>query len=283
MSYTLFMKTIYADEMFLLNLVINYFILLATAKLCALPLKRPRFWAGAALGGLYSVLTLLPSLSFLVTPLMKLCLGAAMVLAAFGGEKRLLRIFLAFLCVSAAFGGAVFAASLLVGTSAENGAYINISFKMLVFSFALCYAVLTLIFRRLGRSAQRQVLDISVKLGEAQASFKALKDTGNELYEPVSGLPVMVISPSEAKKLLPAQLAAIVNEGALELLNAAAGDSELKTRFRLIPYSAAGTKAGLMAVFRPDELKISGKTRTDILVGLSQSELCPDGEFSAVL
>ena len=200
------MKTIYADEMFLLNLVINYFILLATAKLCALPLKRPRFWAAAALGGLYSALTVFPSMGFLATPLMKLCLGIAMAVISFGGERRLLRAFLAFLCVSAAFGGAVFAASLLVGASSDNGMYINISFKMLIFSFALCYAVLTLIFKRLGRSAQRQVLEVSIRLGEAQAGFKALKDTGNELYEPVSGLPVMVISPSTAQKLLPPSL-----------------------------------------------------------------------------
>lgn len=277
------MKTIYADEIFLLNLVINYFILLATARLCALPLKRPRFWVAAALGGLYSVFAVFPFLGFLAAPLMKLCLGIAMAIIAFGGERRLLRAFLAFLCVSAAFGGAVFAASLLAGAGPDGGTYISISFKVLIFSFALCYAVLTLIFKRLGRRAQRQVLEVSIRLGEARAGFRALKDTGNELYEPVSGLPVMVISPSTARKLLPDPLAAIVNEGALELLNAAAGDSSLKTRFRLIPYSAAGTRGGIMAVFRPDELRISGKVHTDILIGLSQTELCPDGEFSAVL
>lgn len=84
------MKTVYVDEMFVLNLIINYFILIATAKLCALPLTRLRFVAAAALGALYSVLLLLPELGFLATPITKICLGALMTLIAFGKVRRLL-------------------------------------------------------------------------------------------------------------------------------------------------------------------------------------------------
>ena len=47
------MKTVYLDELFVLNLVIDYFLLLAAAKLCALPFRRGRFALAAALGGLY--------------------------------------------------------------------------------------------------------------------------------------------------------------------------------------------------------------------------------------
>ena len=70
--------------MFLLNLIINYFIVLATAKLCALPLKRLRFAVSAAAGALYSVLLLFKPLSFLASPVMKLVLGFLMTLIAFG-------------------------------------------------------------------------------------------------------------------------------------------------------------------------------------------------------
>jgi len=276
------MRTIYADEMFLLNLVINYFIILATAKLCALPLERPRFWASAALGGLYSVLTLFPRLGFLTAPAMKLCLGMVMALTAFGGQGRLLRSFLAFLCVSAAFGGAVFAASMLAGADMSRGLYISVSMRVLILSFALCYGAITLVFNRLGRRTQRQILKVHIKQGDREADFPALRDTGNELYDPLSGLPVMVISPAAAKQLLPACLSERLETEAPELLNAVPLEGGSAPRLRLISYSAAGVSGGLMAVFRPDELSIDGKRRNDVLVGLSRTELCPDGEFSAI-
>jgi len=276
------MRTIYADEMFLLNLVINYFIILATAKLCALPLERPRFWASAALGGLYSVLTLFPRLGFLTTPLMKLCLGMVMALIAFGGQGRLLRSFLAFLCVSAAFGGAVFAASMLAGVDMSRGLYISVSMRVLILSFALCYGVITLVFNRLGRRAQRQILKVHIKQGDREADFPALRDTGNELYDPLSGLPVMVISPEAAKKLLPSCLSDRLEMEATELLSAVPLEDGDALKLRLISYNAAGVGSGLMAVFRPDELSVDGKQRNDVLVGLSRTELCPDGEFSAI-
>jgi len=276
------MRTIYADEMFLLNLVINYFIILATAKLCALPLERPRFWASAALGGLYSVLTLFPRLGFLTTPVMKLCLGAAMALIAFGGQGRLLRSFLAFLCVSAAFGGAVFAASMLAGVDTSRGLYISVSMRVLILSFALCYGVITLVFNRLGHRVQRQILKVHIRQGDRETDFPALKDTGNELYDPLSGLPVMVISPTAAKSLLPSSLSERLGMEAPELISSAPLEDADAPKLRLISYNAAGVGSGLMAVFRPDELSVDGKRRNDVLVGLSRTELCPDGEFSAI-
>ena len=48
------MSTVYLDELFLLNLLVDYFLLLGTAKICALPYRRGRFLAGAALGALWS-------------------------------------------------------------------------------------------------------------------------------------------------------------------------------------------------------------------------------------
>ena len=276
------MKIIYADEMFLLNLVINYFILLATAKFCALPLKRLRFGASAALGGLYSVMTLFPALGFLDSPLMKLCLGAAMSLIAFGGSGRLLRSFLAFLCVSAAFGGAVFAASLLAGAEPGGGYYINASARVLLLSFAICYAVMTLIFNRLGRRAGRETMEVSMTLNGRKAELVALKDTGNELYDPLSGLPVMVISPEAAERLLPSPVRPGLSRGAADFLQAVGEDEALRSRFRLIPYSTAGISHGLLPVFKPDQLTVNGKPRDDILAGISPTPISSDGEFSAI-
>lgn len=274
------MKTVYVDEMFVLNLIINYFILIATAKICALPLMRLRFIATAALGALYSVLLLLPEFGFLATPIMKLCLGAIMALIAFGKVRRLFRIFVAFLAVSAAFGGAVFAASLLAGIDPDRGLYIDISMRVLLLSFAISYFVLTLVFTRLGRQRMRKTAEVKIIHEGKAVSFTALLDTGNELFDPVSGLPVMVTDISAVKELFPENSADILRLGAPEFLEQL-GKYGLK--FHLVSFRTVGTKTSLMPVIHPDDIFVNGRQKKDLLLGLTSQSLCPDGEYSAIL
>lgn len=274
------MRTVYLDDMFVLNLVIDYFILLATAKLCGLPLNRWRFAAGAALGALYSVLILFPPLRFLATPVMKLVSGMLITLTAFGSARRIIRIYLAFLAVSAAFGGAVIAASMLSGQDLKDGLYINVSMRILALSFAASYVVLTFVFKRLGRKARRETAEIRISLQGNTANFRALFDTGNEVCDPITGLPVMVADHAALSPLFPTLL--LGGDGTL-LFESIPHELRSAARFRLVPYSAIGVGLSLMPVFRPDELFINGKPRRDLLVGISPNTISCDGEYSAII
>lgn len=51
---------IYADSLFALNMAIDYFLLLCSARLCGAGLRRARFALAAALGGAYALLCVLP-------------------------------------------------------------------------------------------------------------------------------------------------------------------------------------------------------------------------------
>ena len=72
------MTVVYIDALFLLNLIVNYLLLLAAAKLAGEPLRRLRLAAGAALGGLYAAAIFFPGMGFLTHPLCKL--GAAVLM-----------------------------------------------------------------------------------------------------------------------------------------------------------------------------------------------------------
>ncbi|MDR1132386.1 MAG: sigma-E processing peptidase SpoIIGA [Oscillospiraceae bacterium] len=277
------MKTVYADEMFLLNLIINYFILLATAKLCALPFSRARFAASAAAGSVYSVCLLFPPMQLLATPVMKLVLGFVMTLTAFGAEKRLFRLYLAFLAVSAAFGGAVYAASLFAGQQLAGRLYINVSLRVLLLSFAVCYMALTLIFKRLAGRQARALVPVSLSFCGKTAEFSALLDTGNELYDPVSNLPVMVLDIGEAEKLLPETLIAPLRTDVMAFISATGTSEAYRTRFRLVPYSAVGVGISLLPVFRPDALRLQGCEEKNMLVGICANKISGSGEYSAIL
>ena len=107
------MTVIYLDELFLLNFVVDYLLLLAAGRLSGEVLRRGWLALGAAIGAAYAAAAVLPGMGFLLHPLCKLGVAVLALLAGYGKSRRLLRVSLVFFAVSAAFGGGVFALQLL--------------------------------------------------------------------------------------------------------------------------------------------------------------------------
>ncbi|MBQ7895709.1 MAG: sigma-E processing peptidase SpoIIGA, partial [Oscillospiraceae bacterium] len=78
------MEIIYLDLHFLLNLLTDYLILLCSAVVCSLRLKRLRYLLSALVGAAYSVLTLFPAAHILSTGASKLICSVLMGIIAFG-------------------------------------------------------------------------------------------------------------------------------------------------------------------------------------------------------
>ena len=85
---------VYLDRVFLLNLLVDYLLLLSAAQLSGRTLSRLRLLLCAAGGGLYAVATFLPGCGFLRGPLCQLAAGGAMALCAFRGRRRPALLFL---------------------------------------------------------------------------------------------------------------------------------------------------------------------------------------------
>ena len=172
------MTVIYVDTLFLLNAIVDYLLLLCSARLAGEPLRRLRFALGAVLGGGYAVAIFLPGLEFLGRPLCRLTWGVLVVLLAFWSSRRLLRQVLIFFALSCAFGGGVLAISLLGGRglSLEGGViYSSMDLKIVLLSAAGCYVVLTLVFQRWGRhtAVSGELVPVTLRMGERQTEFTA--------------------------------------------------------------------------------------------------------------
>lgn len=283
-DYNLCMETIYVDSLFALNAIIDYFLLLCASKVCGAEKNRWRLAASAVFGGAFAVLSVLPGAGFLRYGVIKLAAALAMCVIAFGGERRLWRCFVVFLAVSAAFGGAVFGASMLTGGSVTGGIYIPVSMKVLAVSFAVCYAAISLTFRRAAKKSGREIVGLRLVFREKSVSLRALRDTGNGLFDPVSGRAVAVAEPEALLPLLPAAAADALAGGnpvrVMEELSVLPG---CEGRITLVPYSAIGTPSGLLAAIRPDSVEIDGKPGPGILVAFSPSRLSDDGSYCAII
>ena len=274
------MDVIYVDRLFGVNFIVDYLLLLITGRMCALELKRLRYVLGAALGGAYAVLAVLPGMEFLALGGMKLAAAAVMVLAAFGGERRLLRPALTFLAASAALGGGVWALSMFSGGLRSAALPVTVSLRTLVLAFALSYALVSAAFHRYGRRAQRRLRRVELEFSGEKAAFQALEDSGNELTDPVSGCAVMVAERAVLASMLP-ELPPEAD--AAVIMELAGADTRYAGRLRLVPYSAVGVESALLAAFRPDRMTVDGKETKGVLVAIAPNRLSADGEYAAVL
>ncbi len=280
---------IYIDTLFLLNALVDYLLLLAAARLVGEPLRRWRFALGAGLGGVYAVAIFLPGLSFLAHPLCRLASVALMMVVSYGGSRRLLRQGLLFVVLTCAFGGGVVAIGLLGGTglSLGNGVFYSaLDLKVVLLSAAVCYGVLTLVFRRLARhsAANGELVPVRLRLGERMVDLTALVDTGNTLTDPVSGRPVVVAEGERTAPLFPREH----RPGPGDLTDPAAALTRLGTgawrgRFRLLPYRSVGVDRGLLLAVRLDGLELDGQGRGPVLVALSPTPVSDGGGYQALV
>lgn len=111
------MTVVYVDSVFILNGVMDYLLLLVTARLAGIPLRRRRYLLAALAGAAYAVAVFLPGMGFLSAPPVKAAAGVLMALIAYGGETRLARLTLLFFALSCALAGSVLALGLLAGGS----------------------------------------------------------------------------------------------------------------------------------------------------------------------
>lgn len=268
------MQVIYIDREFFVNTLINYCILFASARICSSSARRRRLLAASALGGLYAAAVWLPGLDFLRAPAVKLAVGAAVAVAAFGGETQLIRPVLVFFAVSAAFGGAAFAIALLTGGRAAD-------LRVLLPTLFLCCAVFSAVFSRTGRRGG-EIRELTLTRGGRAVRLDAMVDTGNSLTDPLTGCGVAVAGAEDLMPLFAGETpnpAALVRERGAVAAFEALGDR----RFRLVPYSAVGVEGGLLLAFRPDEARLGGRRKTTLLVAVSPNSVSDGGPYRALI
>lgn len=271
------MAVVYLDSVFVLNGLMDYFLLLATAHLAGVPLRRRRFILAALLGGLYAAAVFLPGWGVLASPAGKMLAGILMALAAYGREEKLLRLILLLFLVSCGFAGCVLGLGMVSGgVPMANGIfYTDVDVRVLLMAAGAAYVVLSVVFRASARPAvEGTTVSVTLAWGERQVRLTALCDTGNSLRDPATGRPMLVAWGRRLEELWPGELRSLLTERALERPAETLGAlTDWQTRFRLVPYRAVGVRSGLLLAVRTDWAEIGGRRHERLLVALSPTEL----------
>lgn len=276
--------TIYLDTLFETNLIINYLILLASAKLSGEVILRRRLLAGAAFGALYAVAVYLPSMELLSALWVKLAIALIMALISFGGSRRVIRLTVIFIAIALSFGGGVYALNLMAGR--EAAAPVFIDYRVLIISCALFYALFAALFKGMAAHKSGELLGTKIKIGDREARITALMDTGNTLRDPITNKPVMIGDISLAKALLPDELSSFFTKDSIkkpsELFEILSLFDKAK-RFRLIPYRAVGVEGSLLVCVKTDAVMVKNKEKSGILLAFSPTPVSGAGGYSALI
>lgn len=230
-----------------LNMTVNYLLLLSTAGMCAQMPGLRRLLPAAFTGGVYALSCLLPGFTFLGSLAWRLISLAVIGIVAFGVRQT--RCIVAFAVLSLALDGAI------SGTGGKG--------------MLLCACMLFLLCLLLGRSGGLVPVELNYK--DRKLRFKALRDTGNLLRDPITDSPVLVIGAEAAKKLT--GLTSGQLKAPLETMGAIPG-------LRLIPYKAVGGSGFLLAL-KLENVRI-GSWQGSRVVAFAPEGLGGNGRYEAL-
>ena len=260
---------VYADVFFIENFIVNLFLLSVTMR--CLKHKSPFFLllTAAFIGAIYSFVMIIPKLNFLAIMPVELLTAYLMIRVSYGKTTfiNMLKVLGAFLMLTFTLSGICFLFSLK-----HNYYMLSGNFKIEKYSIKYIMLALMIIFIFLDRlieyikdkvAVNSYIYIIEFEIDGRIYSFRSFLDTGNELREPVTNLPCILIE----KDLL-----SMFNFNNQNIYN--------------IPYNAIGYGGNLKGI-RINNIKIKGRElwyrQVDAIICPCVEKLSRENEFNALL
>lgn len=275
--------------MILLNIFINYFLLLCTAKFNRLSFKRLRIMLGATVGSAFSLIILLPEFPFWQLMGLKAIFSVIIVLVSFPirGIRLFLKNIIVFYIVGFLFAGTMIGVWFFmspVNLQINNGTvYFQFSMIALLIATVVIYLVMTFFFDVYQKVQIKNTnYFVKVKLGDKSKTLKGFLDTGNQLVDVFTGKPVVVCSINQVKDM--------ISEEMLEKINLFFDSNfeEIKPdpKIRYVPFKNVGSN-GLLPAIQPDGFQIQIKPgytvrNKELLLALSREDIGA-GEYEILL
>ncbi len=290
--------TIYLDIIWLLNFLIDLLLLMLTSFVLKKRTTKKRLVLGALFASMYIFFLFYPGGEFMTHPIMKGIYSIFIILIAFRFQhiQSFVQALLMFYFVNFAVGGGLIGLhfflqvdqSFIQGTFATRGNQFGspISWLFVVVGFPLMIFYAKNRFDALESVKIRydETMDVHLEIDEEIYEFKGFIDSGNQLTDPFSQKPIMILDMTKLSTRLPedfVQLSKRKPENLTDIPDHYAG------RISLVPYRTIGKEQQFLWTIRPDKIIVydsgEGFDCSKTLVGLSTISLGEDGEHECLL
>jgi stage II sporulation protein GA (sporulation sigma-E factor processing peptidase) len=285
---------IYVDILLAENILMNYLILWLTSVAVKAHTSRIKRFAASVVGALYALLIFFPGYRVLYSMAMKGLLSFLIIIIAFTPLrfKEFIKQLAVFYLVSFILGGAVLGLFYFtnMGTVTPGGVFLieGIPWSILVGAGLVTVIIVRICLVPLYSFLERKSLyhNLTIRLGDRAAGIVGLLDTGNELYDPITNYPVIVVQYSAIKELLHEKIREIFEENReddLEQIYVRFKEADWVSRMRLIPFSSLGKEKGMLLGFKADQVLIGNKCVDEVIVAVYTRSLSENGEYVALL
>jgi stage II sporulation protein GA (sporulation sigma-E factor processing peptidase) len=295
---------LYLDLIWLLNFLIDFLLLWMTGLFRKVEVKKWRLCLAAMIGSSYVLFLFLPPLLPLYTFGVKILLSMLIVIVAFGfgSFQKFLLSFFMFYFVSFVTGGGLLGAHFLLQSNSRliqgmvatqtNGYGNQITWLFILIGFPIMYWFSKSRWREIEviKGKADALTKVRVHIPNHIIECTGLIDTGNQLYEPITKVPVMLIESVCFKNKLPGDVLEQINKKtdmAQLDFHTFEFSSEWMNRLRLVPYRGVHSGMELMLTLKPDQVEIiQGDVQyctKRVLIGLHSDSLSRDGVFQAIV
>lgn len=258
---------VYLDIMILENFIVNFFIMFLTSQTLKVNSKILYLLISSFLGSLYILVLIIPPLALFNKLIFKILIAFILVLIAFRKKDLIFNIkatgiYILYSMVIA--GICVF----LECNNMRGKTFLfieNFSYKKLMMSMMLIYIIGNKLiwYIKDRKEISNFIYDIDIILKKDHKVVKAFLDTGNELREPATNLPVVVVDKDVFNNV----------------------DLDCYDKF-YIPYRVVNGNFGNLKGFKPNYIDIhlgERKEKKEVIIALSESQLSGVKDYKALL
>lgn len=241
---------VYIDLVILLNFLVDLLLILGVNRFTGCPAGIGRAALGSAIGGIYGGVCLLPGFHFLGNTVWRLVALLGISAAAFGLNRSMLRRCALFVLLSMSLGG--------IALGIGKGGFAGV----------VCGAALVLVlcaFSVRGRAARREYVPVELSWQGRVRKLTALRDTGNELTDPITGQRVLIAGADIAREMLGLSQQQLQQPVETMAQQPIAG-------LRLIPFRTVGQLSGMLLALPMDRVIVGG-IQENRLVAFSPVEI----------
>ena len=255
---------VYLDELFLINAVSDFLLLMCAGKISGTKASCRRNIIASVLGGLYSIAMVFPQISFAQSLFFRTVFSAFMVFTAVGATPGFFKTLAGFYIAMFIYGGIII---FLMNTGADAVIYGgHLYFNFPIIKFLLTLTILTLTLNKISNFFKNSLIkngifcDVKIRYGNNEIHSEGILDTGNFLKSPLNGRFVAAVGIDAVRGLFCEDFSNAVAENDILL----AMSLEKAT---LIPYRTVDEKSCLMVSVIPDLFEINGKS-ADVVLGI---------------
>lgn len=292
--------TIYLDVIWALNFLFDTLLLYLTAIILKRKVTYVRLFIGGFVGSIIILLSITPIHAYSGHPITKLFFSFLMLLAVFGYKR--LRYFISGLAtlylITFLSGGALIgvhyfiqfdvhlASNVAIRSIQGFGDPISWLFIIVGFPLAWHFSKTTIEKIEVTKIQYEQLVHVSVRVGEFGMNFQGLIDSGNQLYDPISKMPVMFVSIKHMTDI-PEAISKLASDTERIISGEIEASPDLEHKMRIIPFKVVGQEHQLIVALKPDEIIIdNGEESWNVekgLVSFTYQQLSSDDAFQCIV